>query len=194
MVKKLFLFFYIWSGFATGLSAQNNTISLGALYLPVNGAQTHIVSAGYFHPLYSGKSLGLKMTWGRRYESNEYSENTQQFFGMDLLKRWGIPAKKGNSILWLDAGVSLALQTDNVLLKNHDPVGWCGVGLEYLEHFDNPAAQQNWAYGLASAASWEWAIGKHWGLGAGAQLNIYYQPGDGWCLLPLPQIKSSFSF
>ncbi|MFN0217134.1 MAG: hypothetical protein ACKVT2_22990 [Saprospiraceae bacterium] len=193
---SLFLFFAIVFG-GSSAYAQRNSLSLGFFYLPKTETTKIHGSVGYFRGLEGRHAIGVKAMFSDWIVGSADQKRKVYIGNIDFVNRWTFKERAGPSKLNLEAGLSISgIKTNE---KNPYFYRYCGTGMteEMMREIERKIRRQYDIiphYGIASAASWEFALAPFLGIGVGTTFNMYYAPGDGWLFLLLPNFNVAYNF
>lgn len=186
-----FLLFLLVSGFATELQAQSNTLETGVFCLPLGGRTLTSATLGYYRNLSEKRTLGLRFGYATDGLLKNNSTQRQQGYILDLVQRWTLPHASGRSRWQFEAGISAFLNRVDYHYEGYYDI--CATGLTN-EEINTAFREIDWYTGLASGAHWERKMTPSLGIGLGVYTNIYFSAEEGWCVVPLPFIRSAYSF
>ncbi|MDX1913558.1 MAG: hypothetical protein SFV22_18835 [Saprospiraceae bacterium] len=172
--------------------AQRNTLETGIFALPFKNRTLTLGSVGYYHHLPEKRTLGLRFTYATDALFPNNTSIQHQGYIFDLVHRWTkSSAASGRSRWQFETGISAFLNRVDYHYEGYIDI--CATGLTN-EEINTAFREIDWYTGLASGVHWEREISPSWRLGVGSHLNIYFSVANGWCLLPLPFIRSAYSF
>lgn len=195
----LFFMLQLWSNL---IFAQKNTITFGALYLPIGEYNNIHSSVGVYRYISGSKILGIKAM----YTSTDFTRRPYlarySRANLDLVYRWTKTKAKRRSIWNFDAGLSAAMSVEE--LPPVEYWGFCGTGLtqrelDEMQHYYDEVlskwqVERNFMPGLATAVNWEYRLSDHFNLGLGLVLNTYLSSENDWQILPLPSLNTAYHF
>ena len=199
-ISTFMLFAVLFS--CSSVFAQKNRITTGLFFLPVSETKLGLASLCYYRSLSGNVSLGLK---GMCFTDDIGAAEDQirySIANVDVVNRWTF-AKARHRYKWnFEAGLSAAW-----FFKKMPPMDYwtdCISGMSTLQiqegqkHFEEVLSkwhtERTFFTGIATGASWEFALSQYFGLGAGLTMNVYFSPKDGWNLLPMPNLNATYSF
>lgn len=181
---------------SSSVFAQKSTVYFGGMYVPKSENFVKHAFLGYYHHITGRHSIGVKTMFSTG-KLRDVDDHVKVFAGnFDLVHRWTFIEKGGRSKLNVEAGLSFGGT------KHKSPYatyGFCGTGLtdEMIWEIEQDIRRKRgiiFRTGIASAASWEFALSPHFGFGFGATVNVYLSPIDGFQFLTMPNLNAAYSF
>ncbi|MDO8368843.1 MAG: hypothetical protein Q7T20_18750 [Saprospiraceae bacterium] len=179
------------------VSAQKNRLTAGLFYLPTCGENVAHGSLGYFRTLEGKHSIGLKTSLST--DAMEVPKNYPRDYivSTELVHRWSFRSMRRPSQWHLDAGLAVRSQIKKIPAHQFMEciMGMTEAELRSWEAYNSTShVEASFRPGIATAASWEYALSEHFSLGFGVMANVYITQKEPNEFLIMPSLTTSYRF